>query len=551
MTTDMRELDEDQPLIRLAVIDAAPDGGVGSAAELDPRRGRVLDALEAVFPVRFERDAAASASVDALIQLGGGLPDARPARPTLVLAAASAGAREAEPALDRVRLADRTVLPRPLRGQAISQRSAPAGGVAVPPAAQALATVTDAPVWWLADGIAVSRYPLAGLADGEPLSARLRAGTFMELLPLVVFLEGLLGDRGWRRPAPRACFVLDDPNLHRPTYGFVDYRRLAEHAAEHGYHVAMATVPIDNWLVNRRAAAVIADSPRSMSLLIHGNDHVAKELGRLDSEQRAVTTIAQALRRTAVLERRSGLAVDRIVAPPHGACSEHALGAMFRLGMDGACISRPYPWLAAGLAPTPLAGWHPAELVTGGLPVLPRYPLSGPREELALRALLGQPLILYGHHGDLADGLDVLAQAAADVNALGETSWERLSAIARASFSVRRVGERMLIRLHGRRVSVQIPPGVSSLRVELPEPFGGPGAHRVELAGRPLELDYSAGRGRAEALPVTAGDRVEIVLHADRPLAAEQVPAPRTRLWPWVRRALAEGRDRVQAGAPF
>ena len=135
------------------------------------------------------------------------------------------------------------------------------------------------------------------------------------------------------------------------------------------------------------------------------------------------------------LERRTGLAVNRVMAPPHGACSEPALRAMFRLGMEAACVSRPYPWRDGLAPPTPLAGWRPAEMVAGGLPVLPRYFLGLPRDDLAFRALLGQPLILYGHHGDFAGGLDLLEQATRDINDLGDVEWGPLGRIARGNYA--------------------------------------------------------------------------------------------------------------------
>src|SRR2546422_643936 len=125
------------------------------------------------------------------------------------------------------------------------------------------------------------------------------------------------------------------------------------------------------------------------------------------------------------------------MAPPHGACSQAAARAMLALGFEAVCFSNPYPWREGRGAPSPLTGWHPAELVAGGLPVLPRHHLAAPREELVFRALLGQPQIIYLHHWDLRDGLDVLAQAAADVDALGEVRWGPPDWIAKGSFSSR------------------------------------------------------------------------------------------------------------------
>ena len=121
--------------------------------------------------------------------------------------------------------------------------------------------------------------------------------------------------------------------------------------------------------------------------------------------------------------------------------------------VEAVTMSRPYPWvtgtwLAAPGDAGPLAGWEMADQIAGGLPVLLRNGFKHPREDLALRAFLGQPLILYGHQHDLADGLDGLRAAAAQINALGPVRWDSLTGIARAGFQTRRDGERLHVRLH-------------------------------------------------------------------------------------------------------
>ena len=87
----------------------------------------------------------------------------------------------------------------------------------------------------------------------------------------------------------------------------------------------------------------------------------------------------------------------------------HACGG--ELGFDALCYND-------GAADAPrwdLAGTQLADVVAGGLPALPRRRLGDGREELALEAYLRRPLILYGHHWDLAGGLDVLEREAAHV----------------------------------------------------------------------------------------------------------------------------------------
>jgi hypothetical protein len=535
MTIDLAERDLDAPRRRVGVI-----------AQMHPDQERLLAALESAFPVNFEQvDSIDSNDVDGLLVLGSAPPaDARAALPQLVLPAGSESHRQrdgvspasSEPA--PVVLGDEPVLARPLRGRTI-----PESAVAEePPLAHAgsgvLARVRDRPVWWqIGDATAalgVSAYPLAGLGEGEALRDHLQVGHFMGLLPLVHFLGLVLGAEGWQAPPLRAAFVIDDPNLHWPSYGYLKYGELA-------------TVPIDGWRADRRVTSLLARSASALSLVMHGNDHVASELARPSTDAQAQPVIAQALRRVAALERRSGVTIDRVMTPPHGACSEATLRAMFRLGIEAVSVAPIYPRHHGLPASTPLAGWHPAELVAGGIAVLPRHHLGASREELALRAMLGQPLILYGHHEDFADGLDLLARAASEIGGLGDVQWGPLGGIARGSYSTRRLGETLLVRMHARRIVVEVPTGVRTLQVLLREPVGGAAGHRLTHAGGSVGIAFKNGVGASEPLAIDAPIRIDLTLTADRPLSPAEVPSPGVRLWPWIRRALAEGQDRVEA----
>jgi hypothetical protein len=286
------------------------------------------------------------------------------------------------------------------------------------------------------------------LEAGEALRERLRPGRSRALLELARFLRALTA------PGPasplHAAFVIDDPNLRRPRYGHIDYARLLDDARAHGYHVAIAMVPLDARLAHARAEKIFREGARNLSLCVHGNDHDGPELGRPTSEIDALTLVAQALRRTAAFERRTGLAVDRVMVPPHERLSEPVARALRTCGFAAVSTTRPYPWVADTLErhwlarppdAGPLAAWGPVDLVAGGLPVLLRAEFNHPREDLALRAFLGQPLILYGHHDLLAEGPDALAEAAAQINRLGDVRWCSLGTIARALAPARPVAD--------------------------------------------------------------------------------------------------------------
>ena len=88
------------------------------------------------------------------------------------------------------------------------------------------------------------RAVLPVLKPDEVLRDALVPDRAFALVGLVQFLRELVGER-WQAPPLRAAIIFDDPNLRRPSYGYIDYRGLAAHADTHGYHAAMAMIPRD------------------------------------------------------------------------------------------------------------------------------------------------------------------------------------------------------------------------------------------------------------------------------------------------------------------
>jgi hypothetical protein len=515
--------------------------GVHPAAALE-RRSDLFGALREAFPgVRFvARGPGELTAIDALIEFG----DSRTAT-----AAAKAGVRALAllgpeaPAgkLAEVTLGDCDGIDRRLKGRALADRHLGAAA-SLPTQGQVLAQHGGRPLWTRQGLLDIAAVGPDELGAAEPLRMRLRGERCLALLPLLELLRRLDAD-GWQPPPLQAAFLLDDPNLHWPSYGFVKLRELADHGDRHGYHLALAMVPLDAWFAHPAAARLLRERD-SLSLLVHGNDHLAQELGRADGG--ALSLAAQAQRRIGAFERRSGIPVSRVMAPPHEACSAAIADALPRTGFEAITMTRPFPWLTRSpqqwLAESPeggrLAGWRPADLTANGLPVMLRHPLAGSghsSSEVVLRAYLNQPLILYGHQGDLADGLDVLARLTAAVNRLGAVRWGSLGEIAAANFERRRDGDILRIRPYSRCLEVEVPAGVTELVVERP-----PGSQVEDLVQAPGR------RARCgEALPVRAGERLELRLISPDAVAPEAISPPPRRAWPLARRIAAEARDRA------
>jgi hypothetical protein len=521
--------------------------GVTPAHQLDSRP-RLFAALEAALPVRFEaRTADALDGLDALLALGdvdpapAGVPSLtltipEPPDPGKALENVCTAAEGLDSRLHGAALPDQRL------GAALRQVEDGLGDEG----AKGLAACDGVPTWTRSGEHESALLIPAELGPREALRERLCDGRSAALLPLLHFLRATTEAIRWQPPAARASLLFDDPNLHWPSYGFVKLGELGAHAREHGYHVALATVPLDAWFAHPAALRALGESEGAISLLVHGNDHDGGELGRVATEADAVSLAAQALRRVEAFGRRTGVAVDRVMVPPHEACSQATLSGLRRCGFEAITMTRPYPWvefephswLARPEGAGPLVGWGPAEFVEG-VPVLLRHPIATRSPaELTLRAFLDQPLILYGHHEDVLGGPTALLEAAEEVNRLGPTSWRSLGEIAATSFETRRNGSQLAVRLLTRKAQIEVPAGIEELTVELPPTGIESDRQTVRIAGK----DTDPG----EPLAVEPGNSLEITLAPLDAIDPAAVPAPPRRPLAVARRLASEGRDRLR-----
>jgi hypothetical protein len=532
------------------VSGAAPALTVGVFPAAAPDRlKRLFGALEEAFPVSFEgRRDGELRGLDAVLEIGGTSQGEAAAATSisalslLVVEPDAAGAPVdnglgTDPRLDsRLRGA---MLPDTRLGEALDCGATlrPSGSATV------LASCRDQPTWTGAAACQTALLAPAELDADEALRERLRDGRSAALLPLVHFLRELTSPIAWQPPATRASFLFDDPNLHWPSYGFVKLGDLGRHAREHGYHASLATVPLDGWLSHRAAVRAMRESQGALSLVIHGNDHFGGELGRLGTEAAALALAAQARRRVESFGRRTGIEVGPVMVPPHEDCSEPVPASLRRCGFEAMTMTRPFPWLAPPPrswltrpeGSSPLAGWRSVDIVAG-LPVLLRHPFVGRSlAELALRAFLDQPLILYGHQADLSEGLVVLADGAADVERIGPARWCSPAEIVASSYESRRDGARLAVRPLASRVQVEIPEGVEELSCE---PAAGLPTAQLLVDGRQVPS--------GEPLSVHAGAKVTLVLRAGDEVDIASVPPPRRQPLALPRRLLSESRDRLQ-----
>lgn len=436
-----------------------------------------------------------------------------------------------------------------LRGQSLNASTCAVLGADVP--GETLAECDNGRVWvrhQQKDG--VSEYVGGApdeLAEGSQLSDALAGGNRFGLLPMIDFVRQI-GSNGWQEPPLRSCIMFDDPNLHWTSYGFIDFAKMAEHAEKNNYHAAMATVPLDSWFVCDKAARIFRECCSRLSLLVHGNNHTLCELAQRMSKRGRRCLVACSLRRIDRLEKKSGIVVSRIMAAPHGACSEEMCGELLCQGYEAACISRGSLRRHNARKNWPASfGLEPAEFLANGFPVIPRFSLTRDlRADVILAAFLGQAIIPVGHHQDVAGGLGLLEEVSATINSLGAVSWGNMAWIARTNFKQCQCGRTFKVRMYSRYIQVNLPSNIEKVQIELPWPFGlaapeiiefrHPGGQWQEAHNNVITLapaDPPVNRLAIRAVLQECGDYQTI--------NTQSFP-----VWGSVRRFLAESRDRLQ-----
>jgi hypothetical protein len=453
---------------------------------------------------------------------------------------------------ERVRFGDSSYLDKLLRCRSIWHKALPnLSGIRAEAGDEVLAYCGEKAVWVLrklagfsADIVSA---PLPKLTGREQPFDYLDGQQFIQLLPLLHFLRKVTTELAWTRPPLRACLTFDDPNLHWSSYGYFSYQELVKQAKTCGFHVALATVPIDAWGLHRRTVNLFRKNLEYLSLLIHGNDHARNELGRVRTREGHFRLLAQSLHRIERLEERTGLHVARVMVPPHEAFAEAALAAMLALGFEGVNLT---PWMLRNWNPKrqwPSAfGLEIAEMMDGGFPVIPRFKLSASCEgPIVVAAFLGRPIVPFGHHDTMAGGFELLSHASKTINSLGNVRWENPEMMLRSNCLTFQENTTLWIKPYSCRVVFTIPRDITTMTVDRPEEKESAAALEFTIT-RKRGVELQVVRTVAGVpVKVAPGDAIELVLSNLGTVNYHQVDKLGLSLGALSRRILCEGRDRL------
>jgi hypothetical protein len=420
---------------------------------------------------------------------------------------------------------------------------------------EVLAEVNGHPVWTtrLEGGVRhdINIQVEPWIAEENRLFEHLNGQHLMRLLPIIEWFRSISDWEQWRKPPTRACFMFDDPNLHAERYGFISFRHLAEEGLRYRYHTSFATVPLDQYYVNKSAARLFRENPSQLSLLVHGIDHDHRELGGKKSSAQQLVGLHRAVKWIETLERRAGVKVGRIMAPPHGAFAGRSLRECAVVGFEAACVSWGSVWSS-----NPSEEWarylgaEPITIVEG-LPVIPRFRMTRQTEnQILLTAYLNQPIIPVGHQWDLADGMELLSTLAGLINQLGDVRWQNMERIARSNFWWRKEGDILFVRPFSRRFVLHVPHGTRFVKIIDPCLISGKvSATESAISGGEATLCKNQDEG-TWTLPVEGASVLTINMELEGSDGTETIRPQLFPLKALVRRVLVESRDRVMPILP-
>lgn len=264
---------------------------------------------------------------------------------------------------------------------------------------------------------------------------------FLEIAPLMMFLQYAYGERCWHSPGHYANLTIDDPWPTEP-YGHLSYTGLLKEMEKANFHTTIAFIP---WNYDRSEPDVVSlfrDHPDRFSICIHGNNHDHYEFYKYETNIKdpwpakplnvQEANIKQALARMEEFERLTGLSYERVMVFPHGIAPAKTLGLL-----------KKYNFLATSNAGNiPLGSDEPNDMLFRLREVtldfenfasLSRYPAKGrTKADIAIDLFLGNPVLFCGHHDLFKDGIDSFNELVEVVNNIEPSvEWQSLAYIAR------------------------------------------------------------------------------------------------------------------------
>ena len=424
--------------------------------------------------------------------------------------------------------------------------------VNIDPRYRIIASQGDQAIWYIDEQKLFKHYysliPPCNPENHQSLKDNFNSEDFIRILPIITFLRELSKSDSLIYPSPKASIIIDDPNLHRSKYGYIDYEQLITDAKTNGYHINLATIPLDLYYASKKVVKLFKNNSKYLSLIIHGNNHTSNEL-MVNSPNKAYSKLLKIKKRVDKFYQRYGIRVGNIIIPPHGMMSREFLKIMSLFEFSGACVSRPFPWSSGKTVGTNIeenqnySKLLPADFIEG-TPIVPRMKDFN---DIPFKLLLHIPLVFYFHHEDFKHGINNLGEIVERINKYADVSWCSLINIFQANYVIKKnTDKEAIVFLFSKNVIVDIPVGIEKVYFKIINNIGRSREMELWINEEKYAMEYY--NDNIYSSPEIIIDKrnnfnVQFNCVAEKEMLNLQPEL--NRLYPFIRRIITESRDMI------
>lgn len=265
---------------------------------------------------------------------------------------------------------------------------------------------------------------------------------FSQVIPLMMFLRYVGGNKCWHREMDQANLTIDDPVLINP-YGWIDYTALLTEMNDHNFHTTIAFIP---WNYDNSQSVVVdlfIKNPHRYSLVMHGNNHDHYEFDAEASLKEQEKDIIEGINRMDKLEELTGVPYGKVMVFPHSIGLVKTLEFLKKYNFNMTVNYRDIP-LDVDSAINYYSRIEPAYMEYANFATVKRHVVQGEKawyyslatvmEDNLLYVydlFLDKPLLLYTHHDYFFPGIARFNPVANEINNLaGAIEWCSLGDIA-------------------------------------------------------------------------------------------------------------------------
>ncbi len=372
------------------------------------------------------------------------------------------------------------------------------------------------------------------------------ADCFSSLIPLMMCVKHVFGDRAWQNPIRGAAFTIDDPLLKK-SYGFLNYARIVEEMDKYNFSCTLAFIPWNYKRTDPSVAKLITDRSDRLSLCVHGCEHTKGEFATTSVSELS-WRIHVATQQMNAHQRNTGVPYADVMVFPQGRFSSVSLKVLKGHNYLAAVNSSLKPQdqeATHGLTVSDLL--MPAVTNFSCFPLfLRRYPTN--IEDFALDLFAGRPALLVEHHGYFKDGYEKIGSFARQVSALSpDLRWMGLGELLQRTCLVKSTASgEVECRIFGNRQTIRNPESVEKKFVILKKEDGSIPIRRVSINGTEQNYAIEGGVLRLE-VRIPALKSAEIAIDYERTpdhrIDESQRRPIKHHLKVFVRRRLSEVRD--------